>query len=76
MASKGSCRSPEGLGALMGASLTCGSDATPVLTAGLLPHCAPRWFVPSTASSNTRSLGAHCISGDEFRCQSSVGSGL
>ena len=31
MASRCSCRSPVGPGALMGANMTCGSDATPVL---------------------------------------------
>ena len=45
------------LGALMGVSLTCGSDAIAVFAAALFPHCTPRNFVPSTTPSNTRRFG-------------------
>ena len=41
-ASKCSCRSPVGPGALTGANLTCGSDARPVLLRPCSPHRAPQ----------------------------------
>ena len=53
-ASRCSCRSPVGPGALIGASLTCGSDAIPVL----LRSCS---LIPPRAAlypCNTRSLSA------------------
>ena len=58
-ASKCSCRSPAEPGALVGASLTCGSDAIPVLLRPrALSHGTSRCFVPASSPCNTRCLGA------------------
>ena len=50
-ASTCSCHSPTGPGALIGDSLTCGSEAMPVLFSALLPHRALR---TGEMSSNAR----------------------
>ena len=57
-ASKCSCLSSVGPGALTGDSWTCGSEAIPVLFRPLLPHRAPCRFVPSTTPGNSRRLDA------------------
>ena len=57
-ASRCSCRSPVGPGALIGDSLTWGNEAIPVLLPTLLPHRAPRQFVSPSAPGDSGRLGA------------------
>ena len=72
IASRCSCRSPVGPGALMDASLTCGSDTIPVL---LWPcsHGSCRCFVPATSPCSPRCLSTFQCWWDECRSQSSAG---
>ena len=56
IASRCSCGSLVQPGEVMGASLTCGSDAITCFAAPLIPH-APRCFVPTASPSSTRCFG-------------------
>ena len=63
MASRCSCSSPVDPGALMGASLTCGSDARPVLLRPCSLTALRAALYLSPPPSNPRRLGTFCNGG-------------